>query len=115
MVKARPDGYPILTPYLIVRDAAAAIVFYQKVFGARERMRIPAPGGRVGHAELELGESLVMLADEAPEHDALAPRDGEARSVSLMVYVPDVDMVVKQAEKAGATIRHPVEDKFYGD
>src|SRR5258706_13688223 len=87
MVQARPDGYPVVTPYLIVRDAAAAIMFYQRVFGARERMRMPAPGGRVGHAELEFGESLIMLADEAPEHNAVAPGDG--RSVSIHVYVPD--------------------------
>jgi PhnB protein len=115
MVQARPDGYPVVTPYLIVRDAAAAIMFYQRVFGARERMRMPAPGGRVGHAELEFGESLIMLADEAPEHHAVAPGDGDARSVSIHVYVPDSDAVMREAERAGASVREPVTDKFYGD
>jgi PhnB protein len=103
-----------LTPYLIVRDAAAAIAFYQRVLGARERMRLPAPGGHIGHAELELGESLLMLADEAPEHHAVAPH-GEAMSVSMLLYVPDADATMRAAESADGTVREPVSDKFYGD
>ena len=85
MVKARPDGYPSLTPYLIVRDGVAAIDFYCRVLGARERMRMPGPGGRVGHAELDIGTSLVMLADEAPEHDAVAPGPSTGRSPSACI------------------------------
>jgi PhnB protein len=98
-----------------VSDGAAAISFYQKVFGAKERMRMPGPGGRVGHAELEFGESMIMLADEAPEHHAVAPGDGDDRSVSVLIYVPDVDAVVKQAKAAGARVVQPIENKFYGD
>src|ERR1051326_1476409 len=115
MVKAKPDGYPALTPYLIVRDAAAAIDFYKTAFNARERVRIRAPGGRLGHAELEFDDSVVMLADEAPEHHAVAPGGGEERSVSMHLYVPDVDSVMKQAESAGARVRDQAETRFYGD
>jgi PhnB protein len=115
MVQSRPEGYPVVTPYLIVRDGASAIAFYQKVFGAKERMRMPGPDGRVGHAELEFGESLIMLADEAPEHHAVAPGGGDEHSVSVSIYVPDVDDVVKLAEAAGARVMQPIENKFYGD
>ena len=114
MVQARPDGYPMLTPYIIVRDGNAAIAFYQSVFGARERLRMPRPDGRVGHAELEFGESLIMLADEAPEHHAMAPT-GQDRSVSLHLYVPDADAVMRAAEQAGGRVLDPVSVKFYGD
>jgi PhnB protein len=89
MVEARPDGYPGATPYLnlIARDASAAIAFYQTVFGARERMRLPKPGSGIGHAELKFEDSLIMLVDEAPEHNAVAPRDDQNRSVSIHLYV----------------------------
>ena len=115
MVQARPDGYPVVTPYLIVRDAAAAIAFYTAVFGARERMRLPAPGGRIGHAELEFGESLIMLADESAPHGAMAPGDGEDRAVSMHLYVDDADAVLAAASGAGARVREPASTKFYGD
>ncbi len=113
--EGRPAGYPSLTPYLIVRDAARAIQFYQRVFGATERMRLPGPNDRVGHAELVIGDALVMLADEAPEHGAVAPGPDHARAVSLHLYVTDADAVVKAAEAAGAKPLRPVETQFYGD
>ena len=110
-----PDGYPQVTPYLVVDGAAAAIDFYGTVFGATERMRMPAPGGRIGHAELELGHSVIMLADEAPEVGALSPPTVGGSPVILSVYVEDVDDVVARAEQAGATVLRPVETQFYGD
>ena len=115
MVQAKPAGYPQISPYIIVRGAARAIEFYKTVFGAQERLRMPGPNGRVGHAELEFGDSLIMLADEAPEHNAVAPGEGGARSVSLHLYVAEVDAVMKKAEEAGGVISVPVSDKFYGD
>ena len=114
-VKSVPEGYPSLSPYLIVRDGAAAIDFYQKVFGATLRMKLDAPGGRIGHAELEIGNGLVMLADEHPEIGARGPRAFGGSPVGLHLYIEDVDAVVARAVAAGATLVHPVEDKFYGD
>jgi PhnB protein len=114
-VKPVPDNYPTLNPYLIVRDGAAAVGFYQRVFGARERMRMPAPQGKIGHAELEMGNSLIMLADEAPQHDAFAPDPARRGGVSLHIYVPDVDAVVRKAEEEGAQVIAAVETRFYGD
>jgi len=110
-----PDGYPRVTPYLIVDGAGAAIDFYRSVLGARERMRMPAPDGRVGHAELEIGDSLIMLADEFPEMEARGPKAVGGTPVSLHVYVEDADGVFDRAVEAGARALHPVEDKFYGD
>jgi len=114
-VKPIPDGYPRMTPYLIVDGAAQAIEFYKKVFGATEKMRMPSPGGKVGHAELTLGDSMIMLADEHPEMGARAPRAYVGAAVSLMVYVPNVDDTVKSASAAGAKIVRQVENQFYGD
>ena len=114
-VKPIPDGYPQVTPYLVVDGAAAAIEFYNSVLGTTERMRMPAPGGKIGHAELELGNSVIMLADEAPEVGALSPPTVGGSPVTLMVYVEDVDDVVARAEQAGATVLRPVENQFYGD
>jgi len=114
-VKPIPDGYPSLTPYLIVRGGAAAIDFYQKVFGAKLRMKLDAPGGRVGHAELEIGDGLVMLADEHPEMGELAPTTVGGTPVGLHLYLADVDVVAKKAVAAGATLKRPVENQFYGD
>jgi PhnB protein len=114
-VKPRPAGYPSLTPYLIVRDAARAIDFYRSVFGAEPRMRLAGPAGRIGHAELAIGDSLVMLADEAPEHGAVAPQPDQGGPVSLHLYVDDADTVVRAAEAAGAKLVRPIETKFYGD
>lgn len=115
MVKPVPDGYPRVMPYLIVDGATAAIDFYCSVLGATERMRMPAPGDKVGHAELEIGDSLIMLADESPEMDASGPRSVGGTPVSLYVYVDDVDSVFDRAVQAGANPLQPVEDKFYGD
>jgi PhnB protein len=114
-VKAIPDGYRSLTAYLIVADGAGAIEFCKKVFGAVERLRLVAPGGRIGHAELEIGDSVVMLADEHPPHDAWAPAHFGGSPVMLHLYVEDVDAVVARAVSAGATLKRQVENQFYGD
>ena len=114
-VKPIPDGYHNVTPYLIVDGAAKAIDFYRKVFGAVEKMRMPGPGGKVGHAELTLGDSMIMLADEHPEMDHRGPHAYKGAAVSLMVYVPDVDATVKTALASGAKVVRPVENQFYGD
>ncbi|HVY99440.1 MAG TPA: VOC family protein [Dongiaceae bacterium] len=110
-----PAGYRSIQPYLIVDGAAKAIAFYKAAFGAKERMRLPAPGGRIGHAELEIGDSVVMLADEAPDWDAYGPGKYGGSPVSIMIYVADVDAVVKKAVKAGAKLTREVKDQFYGD
>lgn len=115
MAKPIPDGYPRVTPYLIVDGASAAIEFYCSVLGATERMRMPAPGDKVGHAELEIGDAMIMLADESPDMDARGPRAVGGSPVTLHVYVEDVDSVFDQAVQAGATVLGAVEDRFYGD
>ncbi len=114
-VKPIPDGYPQVTPYLSVDGAAAAIDFYCKVFGATERMRMPSPDGRIGHAELELGNSLIMLADEHPEMDFRGPKAIGGTPVTISLYVDDVDGVFGRALKEGATATREVENQFYGD
>ena len=114
-VKPIPDGYHSVTPYLIVHDAAAALDFYKKALGAVELMRMPAPNGRIGHAEIRIGNSPVMLADEHPEIGAKSARTIGGSPVSLMVYVEDVDARVAQAVAAGATLSRPVANQFYGD
>jgi len=114
-VKPVPEGYSVVTPYLCVDGAAEAIDFYVSVLGARERMRMAAPGGKVGHAELELGNGLIMLSDEWPDMDVRGPKAYGGSAVTLHVYVEDVDAAVERAVAAGATIRQPVEDRFYGD
>lgn len=115
MVAPIPSGYPRVMPYLIVDGGKEAIEFYTAVLGATERMRMPSPGDRIGHAELELGDSLIMLADEHPEVDARSPRTVGGTPVSLHVYVDDVDAVFDRALEAGATKLREVEDRFYGD
>ena len=110
-----PSGYHSVTPYLIIDGAAAAIDWYTRVFGAREHMRLAAPEGKIGHAEIEIGTSRIMLADEAPEHMARAPASFGGSPISLHLYIEDVDAVMTRAAAAGGTIRAPVEDKFYGD
>ena len=115
MVNPIPEGYPRVTPYLIVDGASDAIDFYTSVLGATERMRMDAPGGRIGHAELEIGDSVVMLADENPEMNARGPKAFGGSPVSLMVYVEDVDGVFGRALEAGAKELRPVENQFYGD
>lgn len=110
-----PPGYHSVTPYLIVAGAAAAIEFYKKAFGASERMRLAGPGGRVGHAEITINGSAVMLADEHPEIGARGPRSVGGSPVSLHLYLADVDRTLDQAVAAGAKLVRPAEDKFYGD
>src|SRR5581483_4477926 len=110
-----PAGYRSVQPYLIVDGAAKAIAFYKTAFGAKERMRMAMPGGKVGHAELEIGDCVVMLADEAPEWNAHAPAKYGGSPVSIMIYVPNVDAVVKKAVAAGGKITREVKDQFYGD
>ena len=114
-LKPIPDGYHNVTAYLIVDGAAKAIDFYKKVFGATEKMRMPGPGGKVGHAELTLGDSMIMLADEHPDMGHRAPHAFGGSAVSLLVYVPDVDATVKTAIAGGAKVVRPVENQFYGD
>lgn len=114
-VKPIPDGYRSVTPYLALRQAADAIEFYKRAFGAKERLRLGAPGGKIGHAELEIGDSVVMLADEHPEMDFRSPDHYGGSPVSLHLYVQDVDASFRRATEAGAKPLRPVEDQFYGD
>jgi len=116
MTKPIPDGYPRIVPYLIVDGAADAIGFYTAVLGAAQRGdRMEAPGGKVGHAELSLGDSLIMLADEFPDFGATGPRTVGGTPVTIHVYVEDVDDVFAKALAAGATELRPVTNEFYGD
>ena len=115
MVKQIPDGYPRVTPYLYVGGARQAIDFYKSILGAEERMSMPGPDGKVGHAELTIGESVIMLADEFPDMGALGPKSVGGSPVTIHVYVQDVDDTFDRAVKAGAAVLRPVEDKFYGD
>ena len=115
MVNPIPEGYPRVTPYLIVDDGAAAIGFYTSVLGASERMRMAGPDGKVGHAELNVGDSVIMLADEHPEMNAVGPKTVGGTPVSIHVYVADSDSVFERAIEAGAKSLAPMEDKFYGD
>lgn len=114
MVKPIPEGYHSVTPYLIVDDAKAAIEFYKKAFGATEKFRLPM-GDRIGHAEIKIGDSFIMLADEFPDMGHLGPNARGGTTVSLMVYVPDVDTAFKQAIEAGGKQERPVENQFWGD
>jgi PhnB protein len=110
-----PQGYHTATPYLIISGAAEAIEFYKKCFGAEEIMRLDGPNGRIGHCEIKIGDSVIMLADESPEVGAQSPTTVGGTPVSIMLYLSDVDAVVKKSVDAGATLTHAVEDKFYGD
>jgi PhnB protein len=114
-VKPIPDGYHTATPYLVVDNAVAAIDFYKKAFGAKEVMRMDAPGGKVGHAEIKIGDSLIMLADEMPGSGNRSPKSLGGSAVGIMLYVQDVDTVFKQATAAGAKAEMPVADQFWGD
>jgi PhnB protein len=114
-VKPIPDGYHTVTPYLIIDGASAAIEFYKKAFGAEELFRMPMPGGRVGHAELQFGSSRVMLADEIPEMDARSPKARGGTPVSILLYVNDCDAVFNRAVAAGGKVQRPMKDQFYGD
>lgn len=110
-----PEGYHSITPYLTIRNAGAALEFYKQVFGAEERFRMADHDGRVGHAEIRIGDSLLMLSDEYPEMGARSPETIGGSPVMLHLYVEDVDAVVERALKAGAKLERPVENQFYGD
>ncbi len=114
-VQPIPEGYTTPTPYLCVQGAAEAIEFYKKVFDATEIMRIGSPDSRIGHAEIKIGEGIVMLSDEHPEMGVLGPKTIGGTPVSNLVYVQDVDAKVKLAEELGSRILSPVQDQFYGD
>lgn len=114
-VKPIPEGYRTIAPYLAVDDAAAAIEYYKRAFGAKERVRMDAPDGKIGHAELEIGDSLVMLSDTFPQSTTRPPKELDGTSASIFMYVEDVDSVVKRAVDAGATIAMEVADQFWGD
>lgn len=114
-VQPIPQGYHCVTPYLIVKDAARAIEFYKRAFGATELFRMQSPDGQVGHAEIKIGDSPVMLADEHPDMGFKGPQSPGETPVSLMIYVEEVDTVAAQAVAAGATVMRPVQNQFYGD
>jgi PhnB protein len=114
-VKPIPDGYHTVTPYLIIRDAARALEFYKTAFGATELMRMASPDGRIGHAEIRIGDSPIMLADEVPQMGMHSPQSLGGSSVNILLYVEDVDAVFNQALAAGATVLRPLADQFYGD
>jgi PhnB protein len=114
-VKPIPDGYHHVTPYLSIQGAAAAIDFYKKAFDAVEVVRMPQPDGRIGHAELKFGDSFVMLSDEFPEMQVVGPKTLGNTSVSLLLYVDDVEKTMERAVALGAKIIKPVQDQFYGD
>jgi PhnB protein len=115
MAKAIPGGHHSVTPYLIVDGAAKALDFYKKAFGATEVARMEDPKGRIGHAEIKLGDSHIMLADEFPERGYRGPSSLGGTAVSLMVYVDNADATFKQALAAGAQELQPIKDQFYGD
>ncbi len=114
-VKPIPDGYHSVTPYIIVNDAAGAIEFYKRVFGATELYHLESSGGRIGHAEIKIGDSHIMLADEHPEINARSPQTLGGSPISIVLYVEDVDATVGRAVEAGAKLLRPVKDQFYGD
>ena len=115
MIPPVPPGYHSVTPYLLVRDATRALAYYREAFGAEELMRFEGPPGRIAHAEVKIGDSHVMLADENPEDGFVGPQTLGGAGVSLMLYVQDVDATFARAVAAGATVRRPVADQFYGD
>jgi PhnB protein len=118
MANAIPEGHHTITPHLIIKGAAEAIEFYKKAFGAKELARMPFPGSngemKLGHAELEIGDSRLFLADEFPENGGLGPQEGRS-PVTLHLYVPDADATFNQAVEAGATVTMPLADMFWGD
>ena len=114
-VKPIPEGYHTVTPYLVVRDAASALEFYKKAFAATELLRFDGAGGKVMHAEIKIGDSPLMLADECPEMGARGPQSLGGAAVSMLIYVKDVDARFNQAVAAGGKALRPVQDQFYGD
>ncbi|HET9352432.1 MAG TPA: VOC family protein [Sphingomicrobium sp.] len=115
MTKPIPDGYNSVTPYLVVDDAQRAIEFYAQAFGAEEKFRLPMGENRIGHAEIKIGDSFVMLADEFPEMNHLGPNSRGGPTSSIVLYVEDVDSSFKKALDAGAKEQRPVENQFWGD
>jgi PhnB protein len=113
--KPIPDGYHTVTPYLIFKEAAKAIEFYKRAFGAAELVRMPGPNGKVMHAEIKIGNSPIMLADECPEMGALSLQSVGGSPMFLVLYVEDVDAMTNQAVAAGAKVFKPVQNQFYGD
>ncbi|HVX60553.1 MAG TPA: VOC family protein [Pirellulales bacterium] len=114
-VKPIPDGYHTVTPYLIVNDAVGALDFYKQAFGATELFRMQKPDGKIGHAEIKIGDSPIMLADEHPEVGAKSPQSLGGAAVSILLYVEDADAVTEQAVAAGAKVLRPLQNQFYGD
>jgi PhnB protein len=110
-----PEGYSTISPYLAVDDAAEAIAYYKKAFGAEETVRMDAPDGKIGHAELKIGDSHVMLSDPFPQASTTPPKELGGTSASIFMYVEDVDAVVQKAVDAGATVTMEVDDQFWGD
>src|SRR6266700_7598932 len=115
MVQAIPSDYAGVTPYLIAKDAVKLLDFYKKAFDATEVMRLPGPGGKVGHAEVKIGQGMVMLADEMPEMGHKSPQTLGGTPITLMFYVADVDAQFARAVAAGGEVKHPLKDQFYGD
>jgi PhnB protein len=115
-VKPIPDGFHTITPYLTVKGGAQAIDFYKRAFGAKERFRMTSPDGKsIGHAEVFIGDSIVMLADESPTWGKQSPESLKGTSVSMLIYVEDVDTAFKRAVDAGAKVLMPVQNQFYGE
>jgi PhnB protein len=114
-VRAIPEGYHTVTPYLAVNDGAKAIEFYKRAFGAQEKSRMDGPQGKIGHAELKIGDSIIMLSDEMPGSGCRSPQSLGGTSVNIFLYVNDVDSVYNQAVNAGAKAEMPVADQFWGD
>jgi PhnB protein len=115
MTQPIPEGYHTLTPYIAVDNASEAIDFYKRAFGAKERSRMPGPDGKIAHAELDIGDSIVMLSDPFPQSSVRPPKEIGGSSASIFMYVEDVDAVVKQATEVGAKVTMEVQDMFWGD
>lgn len=114
-VRPIPEGYHTLTPYLYVKDAAKAIDFYTRAFGAKETVRMPGPNGTIGHAEVKIGSSMLMLADEDPERGIRSPKALGGVPFNMVLYMEDVDTVFERAVSAGATVMRPIKDEWYGE
>jgi PhnB protein len=114
-VKYIPEGFHSITPYLTVKDAKRAIDFYKRAFGAHERVTMPMPDGKIGHAELQIADSIIMLGEECPDHGSVSPQTLEGSPVGLALYVENVDTAFNRAVDAGATSTEAVSDKFWGD
>jgi PhnB protein len=115
MAKPIPEGYHVVTPYIAVDNAEKAIEFYRRAFGAKERLRMPGPEGTIAHAEIEIGDSVIMLSDPFPQSPLKSPKEAGVTTASLMIYTEDADELVQQAVDAGAQITMPVETQFWGD